>query len=80
MSSMFIVARHDARRVVVTPVLTPYLGQPLLTRRCQITCLPNFTAPESSRRRRVASHLRETESQYIETVLLRALRHDSPKC
>ena len=79
MSSMFIVARHDARRVVVTPVLTPYLGQPLLTRRCQITYLHRLHSAWNQLGA-VAGNLRETEREYIEAVLLCALRHYSCMC
>ena len=60
MSSMFIVARHGARRVVVTPALTPYLRQPLLTRLCRATCLPKLHSPWY-RLGTVAANARKTE-------------------
>ena len=80
MSSMFIVARHGARRVVVTPALTSYLGQPLLTRRCQITCLPTTSLRLNLLGRRVASHLRETERYILKQSYYVALCHDSYTC
>ena len=40
----------------------------------------DFTAPESSRRRRVASHLRETERYILKQSYYVALRHDSYTC
>ena len=79
MSSMFIVARHDARRVVVTPVLTPYLGQPLLTRRSQLTCLPRLDSA-CNRLGSVAKNLRETERYILKQSYYVALRHDSYTC
>ncbi len=79
MSSMFIVARRGARRVVVMPALTPYLEQHLLTRRCQLTCLPRLDSAWN-RLGSVASNPRETERDILKQSCYAALRHDSCTC
>jgi len=75
------VYRRAPRRegIVATPALTSHLGQPLITRRCQLTCLPRLHRAWN-RLGSVALNPREIEREYIEAVLLRALLHDSSTC
>ena len=78
MSNLFTCApRREG--VVVTPAFTSHLGQHLLTRLCRATCLPRLHSPWY-RLGTVAANARETEREYIEAALPRALRHDSSTC